>query len=105
LEACRKTLYAVPSALVLFGEQLRKVRESRNLSQEKLEELCNFSRHYVGRIERAERVISFEFMMRIAYVLAVPPAELYKLIPVPKRMPRKGEYKGVKKGSPKKQLA
>jgi transcriptional regulator with XRE-family HTH domain len=92
---------SVPSALVLFGRQLKKLRESRNLSQERLGELCDFSRHYIGRIERAERVISFEYMMRIAYALAVRPAELYKLIPVPKRMPKKGEYKGEKDGNAK----
>lgn len=86
----------MPSALVLFGRQLKKLRERRGLSQEKLAELCHFNRHTIGRIERAERVISFEFMMRIAHALAVKPAELYKLIPVPKRMPKKGEYKGEK---------
>jgi transcriptional regulator with XRE-family HTH domain len=92
----------VPSALVLFGEQLRKLREARNLSQERLGELCNFNRLYIGRIERGERVISFEYMMRIAFILKVRPAELYKLLPVPDRMPRKGEYKGQKKSGTKK---
>ena len=92
----------MPSALVLFGEQLRKLREARNLSQERLGELCNFNRLYIGRIERGERVISFEYMMRIAFILKVRPAELYKLLPVPDRMPRKGEYKGQKKSGTKK---
>ncbi len=91
------------SALVLFGRQLRKLRESRRLSQEKLAELCDLHRHYIGRIERAERVISFEYMMRIAFGLAIPPAQLYKLIPAPKRLPKKGEYKGEKKSSPTKE--
>ena len=94
----------MPSALVLFGRQLKKLRELRGLSQDELAELCNLDRHYVGRIERAERVISFEYMMRIAFGLAVPPAELYKLIPAPKRLPKKGEYKGEKKNSSKKEL-
>ncbi len=94
----------MPSALQLFGKQLRNLRESRRLSQEKLAELCDLHRHYIGRIERAERVISFEYMMRIAFGLRVPPAELYKLIPAPKRLPKKGEYKGEKKGSSKKEL-
>jgi transcriptional regulator with XRE-family HTH domain len=92
----------VPSALVLFGRQLKKLREDRKLSQERLGELCNFNRQYVGRIERGERVISFEYMMRIAYNLQVKPADLYKQIPVPSRMPKKGEYKGQKKSGAKK---
>lgn len=92
----------MPSALVLFGEQLKKWRVARKLSQERLGELCDFNRQYIGRIERGERVISFEYMMRIAFVLKVRPAELYKLIPVPNRMPKKGEYKGQKPSGTKK---
>ena len=94
--------YSVPSALVLFGRQLKKWRKSRKLSQERLGELCDFNRQYVGRIERGERVISFEYMMRVAFHLKVRPAELYKEIPVPSRMPRKGEYKGQKESGTKK---
>jgi transcriptional regulator with XRE-family HTH domain len=92
----------VPSALVFFGKQLKKLRLSRHLSQERLGELCDFNRQYVGRIERGERVISFEYMMRLAFILKVRPAELYKQVPVPNRMPRKGEYKGQKESGTKK---
>jgi transcriptional regulator with XRE-family HTH domain len=92
----------VPSALVLFGRQLKKLREARELSQERLGELCNFERQYVGRIERGERVISFQAMMCIAYILQVKPADLHKQIPIPNRMPKKGEYKGQKKSGTKK---
>jgi DNA-binding XRE family transcriptional regulator len=94
--------YSVPSALVLFGKQLKKLRLSRHLSQERLGELCNFNRQYVGRIERGERVISFESMMRLAFILKVRPADLYKQVPIPNRMPRKGEYKGQKESGTKK---
>jgi len=38
--------------------------------------------------------------MRISYGLSMPPAEFFKLIPAIKRLPRKGEYKGVKKRQP-----
>ena len=86
----------MPGALVLFGKQLKKLREARDLSQERLGELCDFNRLYIGRIERGERVISFEYMMRIAHVLKVRPAELFKRLPVPARMPKKGEFKGQK---------
>ncbi|MCU1255824.1 MAG: MunI regulatory protein [Candidatus Angelobacter sp.] len=92
----------MPSALVLFGKQLKKLRDARNLSQERLGELCDFNRQYVGRIERGERVISFEYMMRLAFILKVRPADLYKQIPVPNHMSKKGEYKGQKKSGTKK---
>jgi transcriptional regulator with XRE-family HTH domain len=87
----------VPNALVLFGEQLKKLRLSRDLSQERLAELCGYQTNEIGRIERAERTVSFEGIMRIAYGLQMPPSQLYKLIPTPKRLPKKGEFKGVKK--------
>jgi transcriptional regulator with XRE-family HTH domain len=92
----------VPSALVWFGRQLKVLRERRKLSQERLEDLCDFGRQYIGRIERGERVISFESMMRIAYVLKVKPHELYKQIPIPDHMPKKGEFKGQKPSGTKK---
>lgn len=92
LESCRKTLYGVPNALVLFGKQLRKLRLSRNLSQERLAELCGYETNQIGRIERGERTVSFEGIIRIGYGLSMPPAELFKLIPTPKRLPRKGEF-------------
>jgi transcriptional regulator with XRE-family HTH domain len=92
----------VPSALVLFGRQLKNLREARKLSQERLGELCDFNRQYIGRIERGERVISFEYMMRLAFILKVRPADLYKQIPVPNHMPKKGEYKGQKTSGTKK---
>jgi transcriptional regulator with XRE-family HTH domain len=82
----------VPNALVLFGEQLKKLRENRRLSQEKLAELCGYQTNHIGRIERGERTVSFEGVMRISYGLSMPPAVLFKLIPTIKRLPRKGEY-------------
>jgi DNA-binding XRE family transcriptional regulator len=84
----------VPNALDLFGRQLRKLRESRDLSQERLAELCGYEHKHIGRVERGERSVSFEGIIRIAYGLAMPPAELFKLIPAPKRLPRKGEFRG-----------
>ena len=44
----------VPNALVLFGEQLKKLRLSRDLSQERLAELCGYQTNEIGRIERAQ---------------------------------------------------
>jgi hypothetical protein len=36
-------------------------------------------------------------MMRIAFNLQVRPADLYKQIPIPNRMPKKGRVQGAKK--------
>jgi transcriptional regulator with XRE-family HTH domain len=79
----------VPSAKVLFGEQVRRLRIDQHLSQEKLSEMCDFHRNHVGRIERAERTITFDGIQRLAYALEVKPAVLLKLLPIPKKLPPK----------------
>lgn len=92
----------VPNALVLFGQQLKKLRLSRDLSQERLAELCGYQTNQIGRIERGERTVSFEGIMRISYGLSMPPGELFRLIPAAKRLPHKGQYSGQKKSGTKK---
>lgn len=75
--------------MVLFGKQLRKLRIERHLSQEKLAEMCDFHRNHIGRIERAEETISFDGVLRLSYGLAVPPRQLWKLVPTQKVLPPK----------------
>jgi transcriptional regulator with XRE-family HTH domain len=71
----------VPSALVLFGRQLRILREERELSQEKLAELCGVHRNYIGRVERAETNMKFDRVIKLSAGLKVRPDQLFKLIP------------------------
>jgi transcriptional regulator with XRE-family HTH domain len=82
-------LYGVPSALVLFGKQVRRLRIERHLSQEKLAEMCDFHRNQIGRIERAEQTVSFDGLLQLSHGLAVPPSEILKLVPTQKRLPSK----------------
>ena len=79
----------MPSAKDLFGKEVRILRIERKLSQEKLSEMCDFHRNHVGRIERGERTITFDGILRLAHALQVRPDELLKLIPIPKRLPPK----------------
>jgi transcriptional regulator with XRE-family HTH domain len=72
-------LYGVPSALVLFGKQVRRLRIERRLSQEKLAEMCDFHRNQIGRIERAEQTVSFDGLLQLSHGLAVPPSEIFQL--------------------------
>ncbi len=79
----------MPSALDLFGKQIKRLRIGQRLSQEKLSEMCDFHRNHVGRLERGERVPTFDAMLRLAHALDVKPDELLRLIPVPKKLPPK----------------
>lgn len=71
----------MPSALVLFGRQVRLLRNKRRLSQEKLAELCAVHRNYIGRVERAETNVKFDSVIRLSVGLKVRPEQLFKLIP------------------------
>jgi len=62
----------------IFGKNVRKQREKQNLSQEKLAELCNLHRTYIGGIERGERNVSLENIQKVADALDVKISELFK---------------------------
>ncbi len=44
--------------------------------------MCDFHRNQIGRIERAEQTVSFDGLLQLSHGLAVPPSEIFKLIPV-----------------------
>jgi transcriptional regulator with XRE-family HTH domain len=59
-----------------FGKEVRKLRLERGLSQEKLAELANLHRNYVGEVERGERNIAIINIVAMAHALRVKPAKL-----------------------------
>ena len=60
----------------LFGENLRKIRLKRGISQEKLAELAGLHRTYVSSVERGERNISLINIEKLAIALDVSMAKL-----------------------------
>jgi transcriptional regulator with XRE-family HTH domain len=60
-----------PEIRKLFGTSMRAVREQRGLSQEQLAFECELHRTYIGSVERGERNISIENIVRIANALKV----------------------------------
>jgi transcriptional regulator with XRE-family HTH domain len=64
--------------LVTFGKNVRAFRTERRLSQEKLGDLAEIDRTYVGGVERGERNPSLINIVRIARALQVEPSDLLR---------------------------
>jgi len=61
-----------------FGERVRRLRQTRRLSQEKLAFISNMHRTYLGGIERGERNPSLKNIAAIAKTLGVTLSELFR---------------------------
>jgi transcriptional regulator with XRE-family HTH domain len=59
-----------------FGQAVRKLRQQKKISQERLAELADIHRTYIGDVERGTRNISLVNMGRIATALGIPLSSL-----------------------------
>lgn len=69
-----------PDPQITFGKRVRQLRLKLGLSQEKLAELADLHRNYVGGVERGERNISLLNIVKIARGLSVAPVKLFERI-------------------------
>ncbi len=61
-----------------MGREIRRHRDAKGLSQEKLAEIAGLNRNYIGFVERAERSPRVVTIFRIAHALGLHPAELMR---------------------------
>ena len=61
----------------VFGQNVRKYRTAKGLSQEAFAERCGLHRTYISTIERFQRNVSLENVQRIADALEI---ESYRLL-------------------------
>lgn len=64
--------------LKVFGTNLRKYREERNISQEKFAEMSGLHRTYISDIECFKRSISLGNVQKIADALEIETSLLFK---------------------------
>jgi len=57
--------------LTVLGKRIREERTSRNLTIEQLSELVNLSPSYLGLVERGERGLSVEKLIKITDVFVI----------------------------------
>ena len=56
----------------LIGDAIRFHRKNAGLTQEKLAEAVDLNPKYLGEIERGEKIISIEALLRIAKAVKTP---------------------------------
>jgi transcriptional regulator with XRE-family HTH domain len=65
------------SILGQFGARVRKYRLKRNLSQEKLAELADLHRTYIGQVECGKRNLALRNIAKLAKALNVSVKKLF----------------------------
>jgi len=60
-----------------FAKRLRKIRRSRDLTQEQLADMVGVSLNFIGQLERGESAPSLETVQKIAEVLEVDVSEFF----------------------------
>ena len=63
-----------------FGLIIRKLRQQKNISQERMALDAGIDRTYIGDIENDSRNISLQIIEKLANYLGMPISEIFRLI-------------------------
>lgn len=66
------------SISALFGQRVRDLRVSMQLSQEQLAALCGLDRTYISSVERGQRNVSLKNIAALAQALNVSLSEFFE---------------------------
>jgi transcriptional regulator with XRE-family HTH domain len=61
----------------VIGDAIRRYRKEASLTQETLAEKVHLNPKYIGEIERGEKIISIEALIRIANAVKVPVGDFF----------------------------
>lgn len=64
--------------LFAFGQTVRKIRLSKDISQEKFADICDLHRTYISDIELGKRNVSLENIGKMAKALDIKISELFQ---------------------------
>ncbi len=62
----------------MIGDALRAYRKKAGFTQEKLAEAVDLNPKYLGEIERGEKIISIEALLRIAKAVKIPIRDFFQ---------------------------
>ncbi|WP_102412684.1 helix-turn-helix domain-containing protein [Beduinella massiliensis] len=64
--------------LLAFGQTVRKLRLSKDISQENFADMCDLHRTYISDVELGKRNVSLENIRKIATALNMHVSELFQ---------------------------
>lgn len=64
--------------LIAFGQTVRKIRMSKDISQEKYADMCNLHRTYISDIELGKRNVSLENIEKMANAFDMSISKLFQ---------------------------
>ncbi len=65
-----------PEALKNFGTHFRKLREEKNLSQQKLADMANIHKSTIHTLENGLNAVTIDVIISIAIALEIPVSEI-----------------------------
>jgi len=75
-ERLHKLSKPTAAGLCALGNAIRASRKDRGWSQEKLAERADMLPNYIGKVERGEKNVTFDSILRICAALETPPSAL-----------------------------